>query len=202
MGDGPSPHGIAGRIASALRPRWVRTLVGVVSLFAIPPIVPLLGLPETYGKAQTSRAGGLVDVACEGDGGGGLRCVRADEIRRGTRRDDWWVLGYGLLGSVAALSLTSLRSRADPPTPGRRGLLAVALLLAGGAFDLVENAQLRQSVSALSRGGRFDSREAAVAAVGGHADATVLMGRFKTGFLALALVVVIWSLVRAPRPRS
>ena len=178
--------------STMLRSRKGRTIVGVGALVLIPALVPFLGLTPTYGKAQLSRAGSLIDLVCAADPGTGrLRCDGATEIRRGTRRDDWWAVGYVVLGTVAALCLVNRRARRPVLS-----IIAVALLVLGGAADVVENAKLRNSMSALLSTAGFDSRAAAIAAVGDNPDATVLFGRFKTGFLAVALLVVIGSQFR------
>ena len=168
----------------ALRRRKVRAVVGFGALLLIPALVPFLGLTTTYGKAQLSRADALVDLVCAPS----LACDAAAEITRDTRRDDRWVVGYVVLGSIAAVCLTGLRRR------GRiLGALSVVLLLLGGGADLVENAKLRDSMSALA--GAAD-RNVAIATLGDSAQMTVLFGWFKTGFLAVALVIVIGSLFR------
>jgi hypothetical protein len=186
--------------------RRVRLAIGVGSLLLIPAILPFIGITTTYGKAQLSRAGPLVDHACEVESGTTrLRCQTAvaNEIRTSTRRDDWWALGYFLLGTVAALALTSVRPRhEDRPTPGLLGAGAAALLAFGAVFDVIENARLRQSISTLLRIGEFPDRDAAIAAVGGHPDATVLFGQLKTGALAAALLLVIVSFLPMRRYRA
>ena len=154
--------------------------------------------PKDYHRAQTSRAEDLVRLLCP-ERSPPIACARARELPRATSDDNWFVLGYVLLGTVAALSLTSLRTWSRSSTSrGVAGNVAAGLVVAGGACDLVENRLVHAWAGRLVDRAPFDSVPSILVALGDGPNAMLAAGALKWGCLGGAIVLVLWSMLGPP----